>query len=152
MNRIETDRVRASTSSGINEKIDREIEKKIEFFAKQSPREISRRIQELEEEWSIERWLETNASTLALTGVILGVTVNRKWLLLSGGVLGFLLWHGVKGWCPPLPILRRLGVRTRGEIDREKFALKILRGDFDQVTEADKAKMFPARLMYAVNT
>ena len=30
-------------------------------------------------------------------------------------------------------VFRRLGVRTRREIDGEKFALKILRGDFDQV-------------------
>jgi len=35
----------------------------------------------------------------------------------------FLLQHGMQGWCPPLPILRRLGVRTRGEIDREKYEL-----------------------------
>jgi hypothetical protein len=28
------------------------------------------------------------------------------------------------GWCPPLPLLRRLGIRTRGEIDREKYALR----------------------------
>lgn len=34
-----------------------------------------------------------------------------------------LLQHGLQGWCPPLPVLRRLGVRTRGEIDREKYAL-----------------------------
>jgi hypothetical protein len=33
---------------------------------------------------------------------------------------------GVQDRCPPLPILRRLGVRIRGEIDREKHALKAL--------------------------
>ncbi|WP_407921819.1 hypothetical protein, partial [Corallococcus sp. AB049A] len=27
----------------------------------------------------------------------------------------FLLQHGLQGWCPPLPLLRRLGLRTRGE-------------------------------------
>jgi hypothetical protein len=37
--------------------------------------------------------------------------------------LPFLLLHGVKGWCPPLPVLRRLGIRTRDEIDREKYSL-----------------------------
>jgi len=78
----------------------------------------------LDKEWDIERLLEVNASTLALTGLILGLTVNRKWLLLPGIVLPFLLQHGLQGWCPPLPLLRRLGVRTRGEIDREKYALK----------------------------
>jgi hypothetical protein len=37
-----------------------------------------------------------------------------------------LFQHGVQDWFSPLPILRRLGVRTRGEIDREKYALKSL--------------------------
>lgn len=32
-----------------------------------------------------------------------------------------------------MPVLRRLGVRTREEIDREKYALKALRGDFAEV-------------------
>ena len=32
-----------------------------------------------------------------------------------------------------MPMLRRLGVRTRHEIDAEKYALKILRGDFDGI-------------------
>jgi hypothetical protein len=35
----------------------------------------------------------------------------------------FLLQHGLQGWCPPLPVLRRLGVRTQREIDAEKYAL-----------------------------
>jgi hypothetical protein len=48
--------------------------------------------------------------------------------------MGFLLLHGVQGWRPPVPVLRRIGVRTRSEIDREKFALKVLRGDFQSVT------------------
>jgi len=78
----------------------------------------------LNREWDVERVLEVNASTLALSGLVLGVTVNKKWLLVPGIVLSFLLQHGLQSWCPPLPVLRRLGVRTRGEIDREKYALK----------------------------
>jgi hypothetical protein len=34
-----------------------------------------------------------------------------------------------------VPVFRRLGVRTRQEIEREKYALKALRGDFDGVAE-----------------
>ena len=83
-----------------------------------------RRIEVLDREWDVERILEVNAPMLALSGLVLGVTFNKKWLLLPGVVLSFLLQHGLQGWCPPLPILRRLGVRTRGEIDREKYALK----------------------------
>jgi len=48
-------------------------------------------------------------------------------------VLPMLLMHATQGWCPPVPVLRRFGVRTRHEIDAEKYALKILRGDFDGI-------------------
>jgi hypothetical protein len=58
-------------------------------------------------------------------------TGSRKWLILPGVVLSFLFQHAVQGWCPPVPVFRRLGVRTREEIDRERYALKALRGDFD---------------------
>ena len=54
-------------------------------------------------------------------------------LFLPGIVLPFLLQHAVQGWCPPVPLFRRLGVRTREEIEREKFALKALRGDFEEI-------------------
>jgi hypothetical protein len=124
------DRVRANTYEKINLRIDREIDARVREYAKKSSQEITRRIGELDREWDIERVLETNASVLAFTGLLLGVTQNRKWLILPGLVLPFLFQHAVQGWCPPLPILREMGVRTRQEIDREKYALKILRGDF----------------------
>jgi hypothetical protein len=133
MSTHEIDRVRAHTAPEILEKIDREIEDRIQFYATQSIGTISFRIEELEREWDIERIIEANASALALTGLTLGVTVNKKWLLLTGGVLAFLFQHAVQGWCPPIPVLRRAGVRTRGEIDLEKFALKALRGDFENI-------------------
>ncbi|UAW96872.1 hypothetical protein KEM63_08425 [Halopseudomonas nanhaiensis] len=72
--------------------------------------------------------LEVNASTIALSGpvrsgLVLPLTVSTKWFLLPGIVLPFRLRHAIQGWCPPLSISRRQSVRTRGEIDREKFAL-----------------------------
>jgi hypothetical protein len=117
------DRVRRSTDMRVNLDIDRKINAHIHEFADADYATISRRIAELDREWDVERILEVNASTLALTGLALGIAVNKKWLLLPATVLSFLLQHGIQGWCPPLPILRRLGVRTRGEIDREKYAL-----------------------------
>jgi len=118
------DRVRRSTEPRVNQQIDFQTEGNIRRYSQRDAVAIRRRINELDREWDVERILEVNASTLALTGLILGITVNRKWLYLTGGVLTFLLQHGVQGWCPPLPILRRMGIRTRGEIDREKYALK----------------------------
>ncbi len=35
-----------------------------------------------------------------------------------------------QGWCPPVPILRRLGFRTSFEIEQERQALKLIRGDY----------------------
>jgi hypothetical protein len=78
--------------------------------------------------------LEINAATLALSGLALGVFVNRKLLAIPAVVLAFLLQHGIQGWCPPLPVLRKLGFRSRQEIDAEKYALKALRGDYDSLT------------------
>ncbi|HXT12773.1 MAG TPA: hypothetical protein VN873_14520 [Candidatus Angelobacter sp.] len=126
----ETDRVRRHTSSEALARIDRQIEENIRRYSGQSSSAISKRIQELESEWDIERWLETNASALAFTGTVLGLTVSKKWLVIPLIVTGFLFQHAVQGWCPPVPILRRSGIRTRGEIDEEKFALKVARGDF----------------------
>ena len=51
-------------------------------------------------------------------------------------VSGFLLQQALQGWCPPLPLLRRLGFRTAEEISQERNALKALRGDFDKVKKA----------------
>jgi hypothetical protein len=122
--RSSLDRVRSSTAFQVNEEIDHQTDINIHRYKNKNKAEILERIQMLDKEWDIERVLEVNASTLALMGLILGLTTNRKWLFLPGIVLPFLLQHGLKGWCPPLPLLRRLGIRTRGEIDREKYALK----------------------------
>ncbi len=138
---VDVDRVRTSTDTATLERIDRKTEEQVRSYATRKG-DISRRIEELENEWDIERVLMLNASVIAFAGMVLGVTVDRKWLLLSGGiVLPFLAQHAVQGWCPPVSIFRRLGVRTRREIDGEKFALKALRGDFDSVppeSEADE--------------
>lgn len=117
------DRVRRSTADHLNDRIDQGIEDNVERYRSLGHAAIRDRIRALDREWDVERVLEVNASTLALSGLVLGVTVDRRWLLLPGLVLPFLLQHGLQGWCPPLPILRHLGVRTRGEIDRERYAL-----------------------------
>lgn len=121
-----SDRVRRSTAPDVNREIDHRTIANIRCYANSSSEVIQRRIEELDNEWDIERVLQAKASTLALIGLLLGVTVNRKWLVLPGVALSFLLQHSLQGWCPPLPLLRRLGVRTRSEIDREKYELRAL--------------------------
>ena len=131
-------RVRAASSSQANTRIDEEMETIVRRCA-ESTSKINWRLRELEQEWDIERTLEANASTLALSGVLLGAVVDRRWLWLPGVVATFLLQHALQGWCPPVEIFRRLGVRTRREIDTEKYALKALRGDFADIDQAQDA-------------
>jgi hypothetical protein len=53
----------------------------------------------------------------------------------------FLLQHAIQGWCPPLPLLRRLGIRNQREIEAERIALKILRDDFDEISNENHPTM-----------
>jgi hypothetical protein len=133
-------RTEQNTPRAWNEKILRRTEQSVLRVLAQGPEAVERRLRELDEEWDTERTLETMAASLGLLGVALGATVNRKWYALSGLVAGFLLQHGLQGWCPPLPLVRALGVRTVREIDAERVALKLARGDFrvDVVDNAAK--------------
>ena len=127
-------RVERSTADSINARIRQQTHRNIACVANRGRTAIDRRLEELDREWDIERTLEANAASLALSGIILGATVNRRFYSLSGVVTGFLLMHAVQGWCPPLPILRRMGIRTAAEINEERYALKALRGDFLPIT------------------
>jgi hypothetical protein len=53
----------------------------------------------------------------------------------------FFAQHALQGWCPPLPILRRHGVRAAREIERERYAIKALRGDFDSIPAPQAASV-----------
>ena len=145
-----TRRVPAHTADAVNARIAGEIEMRVAHFASRLD-DIEARLDALDREWDIERTLEANAATLAFTGVALGVLVDRRWLVLPALVTAFLLQHATQGWCPPLPVLRRLGFRTAGEIARERYALKALRGDFAAVTGA-KPDAKAAAALAAVGT
>jgi hypothetical protein len=127
--------VENATSAELNRRVAAGIEESVRHHA-EHPEEIERRLDELDREWDIERTLEANAATLALTGTLLGAFVDRRFLVLPAIVTGFLLQHALQGWCPPVPVFRRLGVRTMAEIDRERYALKALRGDFERPSPA----------------
>lgn len=130
-----TERVAEHTAECVNQKIHDQLEKSIDYFRGKPHMLIEQRLQELDQEWDIERALEANASTLMLVGLGLSAMVNRRFLILPALVGTFLLQHAVEGWCPPVPLFRRLGFRTQSEIEEERYALKALRGDFADVSE-----------------
>jgi hypothetical protein len=126
------DRVPANTAAEVNRRLERDMVQRL-YYYRQHPDEIEQRLRELDAEWDIERTLETNASALISASVLLGMLGRRKPLVLAAGVSAFLLQHALQGWCPPLPLFRRLGFRTAAEIETERYALKILRGDLDGI-------------------
>jgi hypothetical protein len=134
-------RVPKNTAQGVNDEIRRDTDRRLRYYAA-NPRQIDKRLREIDREWDIERMLEANAASVAFAGVVLGAAVDKRFLALPALVGAFLLQHAVQGWCPPLPVLRRMGYRTMREIDTERFALKALRGDFgeDKRHKSDKGR------------
>ena len=126
---MEKDIVREATPPEINKKMDIDIRQHLNQYYN-DPSKIDRRLYELEDEWDIERVLELNAAVFAFTGIWRGLTRNKLWFALPVAIAAFLGLHATQGWCPPVTLLRKLGFRTRSEIDKEKYALKAIRGDF----------------------
>ena len=136
-----TRRVEQYTDEAINARIHRQTERNVADVSGLGHDAINRRLEELAHEWDIERTLEANAASLALIGLGLGTFVNRRFFVLPAVIAGFLLQHAIQGWCPPVPVFRRLGVRTAREISAERYALKALRGDFEDLpAQADVKK------------
>lgn len=128
------------TSPKINAKIRQQMEQRLaDFQSGDKHALITRRLHELDKEWDVERSLQTNFATLSLVGLGLATLVNKKWFGLALGVPAFMVQHALQGWCPPLPVLRKLGFRSAREINDERFALKALRGDFDDAAQSRSA-------------
>lgn len=131
-------RLAERTTDAVREQIQRNTDMSIAYFASH-PEEIDQRLDELDQEWDIERMLQLNASALSMFGLVMGIVGRSRWLLLPLAVQGFFLQHAIQGWCPPVELFRRLGFRTQAEIESERYALKAIRGDFEDVGEDDSA-------------
>lgn len=126
-----TDRVVRNTAPKINDRLANELRGRLAYY-RQHPEQIEARLSEINDEWDIERVLETNASALAFTGVALGATVGRRYLWLPAVVTAFLFQHALQGWCPPLPVFRRMGYRTSREIEHERKLLEQLQASNEE--------------------
>jgi hypothetical protein len=119
----------ASQAAGPHEKVRHTTEDRIARLAAAGTEGIDRRLEQLDREWDADRALAAGAAVAALAGVALGAAVDRRFLALPAAAGGLLL-HALRGWSPAAPVLRRLGYRTGAEINEERHALKVLRGDF----------------------
>lgn len=125
-------RVCRKTDPKLNAEIRNQTIRSLNLFKNSNETDITERIRQLNQEWDTERVIEVNAGLLIFLSSYLGIRISRAWFLVTGTVSIFMLWHGFLGWCPMLPLIRKWGVRTEGEIVSEKLALKVMRGDFKQ--------------------
>ncbi|MDX2187295.1 MAG: hypothetical protein SFV32_10205 [Opitutaceae bacterium] len=135
-NVLSPDRVRRHTSTAMQAKLDAEMADRVRFYADKSRERISERIGELQREWSIERHMQVNVAAAGLMTGALALSRNRAWGLVAAASAGVLLLHAVEGSRPSLCAARLARLRSRAEINREIYALKVLRGDFDEVGKA----------------
>ena len=127
------DRVREHTASHVNERIDAVTRASLEATLRQGSGAIQHRLAELDEEWDIDRALFVNFAVAGGAAFTWGMKrYSDSWLFgrprkgllyFFGAQLGFLLVHGVVGWCPPVVLFRRLGFRTKAEIEAERHVL-----------------------------
>ena len=130
---LDYDRDRRHTATEVLRRIDDDTAARLQSCANAEPALIGERLTELDREWDTDRAIEAEASLVALAGLALGVLVRPAFLAIPTAVGAAVLTHAVSGWYPLLPVFRRLGIRTAREIERERYALKALRGDFQEM-------------------
>jgi hypothetical protein len=129
----QVDRVREHTSQRVNQRITRTIQQNVERCIREGRDSIISRLSELDREWDIDRVVMANFALIGGAAYAGGLERyshpplfgrRRKGLLyLVGAQIGFLMMHAAIGWCPPVAVWRRFGVRTKAEIEVERAAL-----------------------------
>lgn len=117
------DRVRERTPASVLAKLDRRTAARVFRCAREGSEAIRTRIDELDREWDIERYLTVNFGVVSAIAEQKGRHGSRGWMALFRAQQVFLLMHATIGWCPPTSLFRRLGVRTQKEIDAERAVL-----------------------------
>jgi hypothetical protein len=131
---LPADRVRNHTAQLVNQRIAERTRDRIERVVREGRDGIVRRLAQLDHEWDVDRTLMVNFAVAAGVAhaantyrqsrrVWFGRRRGSRWLFVLTAQLGFLLLYGTLGWCPPLAVHRRLGVRTRSEIEAERRML-----------------------------
>lgn len=126
------DRVRGRTSVNNLQRIDDRTRGALISAAIEPRSARALRLWELDHEWDVDRALMATFSVVGSASAALSVWRSLRarrpsaWLGLFGAQAFFLCYYAVRGWCPPLPVLRRLGFRTQKEIDAERVAVEAM--------------------------
>ena len=106
------------------------LEQRLACIADAGPQAIDDRLTELEGEWTAGRATKAAIGVMIVAGLALAALVNPWWLILptAGGLLLLQYLFTRASWLGK--VFREMGFRTGSEVDQEKMALKVLRGDF----------------------
>jgi hypothetical protein len=106
------------------------LEKRLACIADAGPQAIEDRLAELEREWSAGRVTKAVIGVLLVAGLALTAIANPWWLIMPaiGGLFLLQYLFSRSSWLGR--VFQEMGFRTSSEIDQEKMALKVLRGDF----------------------
>jgi hypothetical protein len=85
----------------------------------------------------LETYISVESTSLTVAGIILSLAVSKKWLILPLATSLFSLANVTRG--RKNPVFWKLGFRTREEIEKEKYALKAIRGDFKYLLDVPNA-------------
>jgi hypothetical protein len=81
------------------------------------------RLRRLDREMDQEQALQFGAAALGFVGAMLSLTLSSVFVLLPACAIAMLTQYRIQGWCPPLALLARLGLRSSAEIEGERYAL-----------------------------
>ena len=98
------------------------IDQNVAFF-RANPEGVEARIDELANEWDVDRVLNVAAASGSLLGLWFSLTGNRLWLVVPLALTAGTLHHALTEASPAVDVVRRLGFRTRDEIEAEMMAL-----------------------------
>jgi len=106
------------------------LEQRLACLADAGPQAIEGRLDELEREWTAGRATKAVIGILIVVGFGLTALFNPWWLILPavGGVFLLQYLFSRTSWLGK--VFHEIGFRTGSEVDQEKMALKVLRGDF----------------------
>ena len=105
-------------------------------FYKANPRGIETRLEALDEEWSVDKVLQIFTGGASVAAFWFSLTKSRLFNIVPAILGGGAIAYGITGKSPAADLVRRLGFRTRDEIEGERMALLAVRGDFSGVEVA----------------
>ncbi len=98
------------------------VAENLDYYRLESEGVINKRIKELNAEWDAERSVQLKASLIALSGLALGASLGKKWLMIPAAICSFFAVHAIQGGAIPVSG----NFRTRKQIAEEQFGLKEL--------------------------